>query len=139
MMNEADLLIVLGASFANHTGIYAGHPIIQVDFDPMQLGKFHAVAVPVLGGVGVAVALLRRALGAQRARRTRPPTSRSAWAIWRAEKASRAARRPRQGRQLAAVFASLSHVPRQRRDRRRRRQPRLLVRPLLRVQAARRC
>ena len=23
-MNEADLLIVLGASFSNHTGIYAG-------------------------------------------------------------------------------------------------------------------
>src|SRR4051794_30988247 len=28
VMNEADLLLVLGASFSNHTGIYAGHPII---------------------------------------------------------------------------------------------------------------
>ena len=46
VMNEADPLLVLGASFSNHTGIYAGHPIIQVDFDPMQLGKFHPVDVP---------------------------------------------------------------------------------------------
>ena len=42
-MNEADLLIVLGASFSNHTGIYPGKPIIQVDVDPLQLGKFHPV------------------------------------------------------------------------------------------------
>ena len=57
LMNEADLLLVFGASFANHTGIYPGHPIIQVDFDPMQLGKFHAVAVPVWGEVGVTARL----------------------------------------------------------------------------------
>ncbi len=48
VMNEADLLLVLGASFSNHTGIYAGHPIIQVDFDPMQLGQ-----VPSRRGPGV--------------------------------------------------------------------------------------
>ena len=47
VMNEADLLVVLGASFSNHTGIYPGHPTIQVDFDPLQLGKFHPVTVPV--------------------------------------------------------------------------------------------
>ena len=28
-MNEADALLVLGASFSNHTGIYAGKPIVQ--------------------------------------------------------------------------------------------------------------
>ena len=47
VMNEADLLVVLGASFSNHTGIYRGHPIVQVDLDPLQLGKFHKVDVPV--------------------------------------------------------------------------------------------
>ena len=62
VMNEADLLLVLGASFSNHTGIYAGHPIIQVDFDPLQLGKFHAVDCPVWGEIGVVVELLRAAL-----------------------------------------------------------------------------
>ena len=51
-MNEADLLLVLGASLSNHTCIYAGHPTIQVDFDPLQLGKVHPVTVPVWGDIG---------------------------------------------------------------------------------------
>ena len=58
-MNEADVLLVLGASFSNHTGIYAGKPIIQVDLDPLQLGKFHPVRVPVLGEIGVVCRQLR--------------------------------------------------------------------------------
>ena len=45
-MNESDLLLVYGASFSNHTGITAKKPIIQVDLDPMTLGKFHSVLVP---------------------------------------------------------------------------------------------
>jgi thiamine pyrophosphate-dependent acetolactate synthase large subunit-like protein len=44
-MNEADLLLVFGASFSNHTGISPNKSIIQVDFDRMTLGKFHAVDV----------------------------------------------------------------------------------------------
>src|SRR5690349_16770743 len=63
VMNEADTLLVLGASFSNHTGIYPGHPIIQVDFDPMQLGKFHSVKVPVWGEIGVTARLLAARLG----------------------------------------------------------------------------
>ncbi len=51
-MNEADLLIVFGASFANHTGIERSKPIIQVDYDRMQLGKFHPVDIPVWGEIG---------------------------------------------------------------------------------------
>ena len=104
VMNEADLLLVLGASFSNHTGIYAGHPIIQVDFDPMQLGKFHAVDCPVWGEIGVVVEQLRG--GAARARR-RPTDQRAQlaerWAIWRAEKA-----RPRR----ATTAATASTPPR---------------------------
>ncbi len=42
-MNEADVLTALGASFSNHTGIALKQNIIQVDYDRMQLGKFHAV------------------------------------------------------------------------------------------------
>ncbi len=61
-MNECDAMLVLGASFSNHTGIYAGKPIVQVDFDPLQLGKFHPVTVPVWGEIGVTVALLARRL-----------------------------------------------------------------------------
>ncbi len=53
LMNESDLLIVFGASFSNHTGIAPYKPIVQIDFDPMALGRFHPVTVPVLGHVGV--------------------------------------------------------------------------------------
>ncbi|HIP53093.1 MAG TPA: hypothetical protein EYH03_03670, partial [Chromatiales bacterium] len=60
-MNGADLLLVFGASFSNHTGISAKKPIVQVDFDRATLGKFHPVEVPVWGEIGVtAQALLER-------------------------------------------------------------------------------
>ena len=62
IMNEADALLVLGASFANHTGIYAGHPVIHVDRDPLQLGRTTGVAVPVLGRVIAAIRYVRRCI-----------------------------------------------------------------------------
>ncbi|MGF1467744.1 MAG: thiamine pyrophosphate-dependent enzyme [Sandaracinaceae bacterium] len=88
-MNEADLLVVFGASFSNHTGITPKIPTVQVDFDPMALGKFHAVTVPVWGEVGVTA---RRFLEAIRGRsqavdQTEEIAER--WAIWRAEKERR--------------------------------------------------
>ena len=43
LMNESDLLIALGTSFSNHTGIAAYKPIVQVDDDPAALGRFHPV------------------------------------------------------------------------------------------------
>ena len=51
-MNECDLQIVLGASFSNHTGINPGKPTIQVDFERMQLGKFHPVTLPIWAEIG---------------------------------------------------------------------------------------
>ena len=109
-MNEADLLLVLGASFSNHTGIYAGHPIIQVDFDPLQLGKFHAVDCP---GVG-RDRRRRRAIASRAAGPHRRPASATQlaerWAIWRAEKASRAADDRGHGVNSAAVFAALERT-----------------------------
>ena len=110
LMNEADLLLVLGASFSNHTGIYAGHPIIQVDFDPLQLGKFHAGRpCRCWGDIGVAVERLRaRAPGAAATRRPAPRQLAARWAIWRAEKAQPRGRRPRRRASTrAAVFAAL--------------------------------
>src|SRR3954468_23352375 len=111
IMNEADLLLVLGASFSNHTGIYAGHPIIQVDFDQMQLGKFHTVDVPVWGEVGVVVERLRRELAADELD-TDDQAAQLAdrQAIWRAEKASRATDDRGHGVSSAAVFAALQRT-----------------------------
>ena len=43
-MNECDLVVVFGASFANHTGIAPYKPIVQVDSDPMALGRFSVMS-----------------------------------------------------------------------------------------------
>jgi len=109
LMNEADLLVVLGASFANHTGIYPGHPIIQIDIDPLQLGKFHPVAVPVWAHVGVAARALADDLGAAAATDQRGDVA-ARRALWAAEKASRAADDRRRGVNSAAVFAALTRA-----------------------------
>jgi pyruvate oxidase len=107
IMNEADLLLVLGASFSNHTGIYTGHPIIQVDFDPMQLGRFHAVDVPVWGEVGVVVDQLRAALPDRLDTDDQASQLAGRWAIWRAEKRNRAADDRGRGVNSASVFAAM--------------------------------
>jgi len=112
-MNEADLLIVLGASFSNHTGIYPGKRIIQVDLDPLQLGKFHPVEVPVWGEIGVVLDSLCQRLATPPADRVdQRPEVAERWAIWRTEKASRERDDRGQGVNSAAVFATLGrHVP----------------------------
>ena len=112
-MNEADLLIVLGASFSNHTGIYPGKPIIQVDVDPLQLGKFHPVTVPVWGEIGVVLDLLCERISAPPADRVdQRPELAERWAIWRAEKASRERDDRGCGLNSAIVFAALGrHAP----------------------------
>jgi thiamine pyrophosphate-dependent acetolactate synthase large subunit-like protein/nitrite reductase/ring-hydroxylating ferredoxin subunit len=109
-MNEADVLLVLGASFSNHTGIYAGKPIIQVDLDPLQLGKFHPVEVPVLGEIGIVCAALRARLPERpnTARVDQRPEVADRSAIWRAEKASRAGDDRGRGVNSASIFAALS-------------------------------
>ncbi len=112
-MNESDLLLVLGASFSNHTGIYPGKPIIQVDFDPMPLGNFHPVTVPVWGDVGVTVGLLRAARrGAGRPRRPAARASpRGGRSGGRRRRAAAVDDRGR-GVNSAIVFDALSrHVP----------------------------
>ncbi len=110
-MNESDLIVVFGASFSNHTGISDYKPIIQVDFDPMALGRFHPVELPVLGEVGTTAALLSGAL-AQTDRRCIDHRSEVAerWAIWRAEKASRVTDDKSSGISAAAVFAALGRT-----------------------------
>ena len=109
VMNEADLLLVLGASFSNHTGIYTGHPIIQVDFDPMQLGKFHPV-----DGAGVGRDRRRRGAPARascRRHRARPTTrnrsSPSAGRSGAPRRRSRAADDRGAGINSASVFAAM--------------------------------
>ncbi len=121
LMNESDLLVVFGASFSNHTGIASYKPIIQVDYDPMALGRFHPVTVPVLGHVGVTARLLlegatgtnpdRRVDDRAGARVDQRPEVAERWEIWRAEKARRALDAAEHGVSSAAIFAALTrHV-----------------------------
>jgi thiamine pyrophosphate-dependent acetolactate synthase large subunit-like protein len=62
-MNECDLILAVGSSFSNHTGITPKRPIIQVDFERMALGKFHSVTVPVWAEIGVAAREMLAGLG----------------------------------------------------------------------------
>ena len=106
-MNEADCLLVFGASFSNHTGITPKKPTIQVDYDPMILGKFHAVDVPVWGEIGVTARLLFEALEGVATTDQRPEVA-ERWRIWRAEKARRAADFRGRGVGAAALFEALN-------------------------------
>ncbi|MDH3627789.1 MAG: thiamine pyrophosphate-binding protein [Acidobacteriota bacterium] len=111
-MNEADLLIVLGASFSNHTGITPKTPTIQVDFDPMALGKFHPVTVPVWGEIGVTVEALQEMLRGKSSAVDPKKELAGRWAIWREEKRRREIDDRGNGLPSAAVFAALTrHVP----------------------------
>jgi pyruvate oxidase len=107
-MNESDLVIALGASFSNHTGIAAYKPIVQVDFDPMALGRFHPVEIPVLGHVGVTVRAIREALPADVACIDHRPEVAERWSIWRDEKRRRRHDDRGLGVNAAVVFHELS-------------------------------
>jgi thiamine pyrophosphate-dependent acetolactate synthase large subunit-like protein len=109
-MNEADLIVALGTSFSNHTGIERSKPIIQVDFERMQLARFHPVALPIWGEIGAFCAAVAPRL-------TRPadavdpvPELAQRWAIWRDEKRRRLAETRGQGVHAAAVFESLARL-----------------------------
>ena len=110
-MNEADLLLVLGASFSNHTGITPKKPTIQVDYELTALGRFHPVEVPVWGEIGVTVAALRDEVR-QKGHASRDHTEEVAarWRLWRDEKASRAADDRGGGIAAAALFEALTRT-----------------------------
>ena len=111
LMNESDLLVVVGASFSNHTGIAPYKPIVQIDDTPTSIGRFDAVSASVLGDAAIAVAALTRAVAAADPEDQRPDVA-ERWEIWRAEKARRATDDRGRGVSAAAVFDALStHLP----------------------------
>lgn len=111
LMNEADLLIVVGASFSNHTGIAPYKTILEIDDDHAAIGRFDAVSVGVVGDAALTLSALLDGLGAVDTEDQRPAVA-ARWAIWRAEKARRAADERGRGVSAAAVFDALSrHLP----------------------------
>jgi thiamine pyrophosphate-dependent acetolactate synthase large subunit-like protein/nitrite reductase/ring-hydroxylating ferredoxin subunit len=111
LMNESDLLVVVGASFSNHTGVASYKPIVQIDDDHAAIGRFHPVTQAVLGDAALTLTALLDALGPTKSVDQRPDVA-ARWAIWRAEKARRAADDRGRGVSAAAVFDALSrHLP----------------------------
>jgi pyruvate oxidase len=106
-MAKADCLLVLGASFSNHTGIATWVPTIQVDLDRMALGKFHPVQVPLWGDIGRTLDLLTAAVPLV----ARPRVRHRLAGRWSSEKRRRATLVDGAGRlHPAAVFDALSRV-----------------------------
>lgn len=109
-MNESDVLLVFGASFSNHTGITPKKPTIQVDYNRMHLGKFHAVDVPVWGEIGVTAHALADALEGKHSSIDHSNEIAKRWAIWREEKLSRLSDDLGNGISSVAVFEALNRT-----------------------------
>ncbi|MBM7068245.1 thiamine pyrophosphate-binding protein [Actibacterium sp. 188UL27-1] len=109
-MNEADLIISLGTSFSNHTGIERSKPIIQVDYERMQLGKFHPVALPVWSELGAFCAAMTPLAKRHADAPDQIAELAERWQIWRDEKTSRMAEETDKGVHSFAVFDALSRV-----------------------------
>ncbi|MEM7763378.1 MAG: thiamine pyrophosphate-dependent enzyme [Pseudomonadota bacterium] len=112
-MNESDLMLVFGASFSDHTGLYPTATTVQVDTDPMKLAKRHPVSAPVLGDVAVTAKLLRDALEEQGGSAIDVKAEvAERWQLWREEKARRVAEDNGRGISAAALFEALTrHAP----------------------------
>jgi thiamine pyrophosphate-dependent acetolactate synthase large subunit-like protein/nitrite reductase/ring-hydroxylating ferredoxin subunit len=107
---KADCLLVLGASFSNHTSIPQWVPTIQVDTDRMALGKFHPVEVPLWGDIGRTLGLLADALPAAEHPALRAEVA-ARWDRWRAEKRRRSVLTDDHGRlHPALVFDVLGEL-----------------------------
>ena len=110
-MNEADLLLVIGASFSNHTGITAKKPIIQIDFDPLAIAKFHKIDVAVYGEISRTINLINNSsenIAANKVKQESEIAER--WDIWRNEKLKRLADDRGKGVSSIAVFEALTRL-----------------------------
>jgi len=110
-MNESDLLLVIGASFSNHTGITPKKPTIQIDFDPLALSKFHKIDVAVYGEISRTVELIleeSETLKKNKVNQRKEIAER--WKIWRTEKQKRLKEDRNQGLASAVIFDSLSRL-----------------------------
>ena len=109
-MNEADLILTLGTSFANHTGIEPSKPIIQVDFERMQLGKFHPVDLPIWSEIGAFCAAISGRVSRPAGAPDQITELAERWRMWRAEKSTRLGQEGQDGLPSVAVFDALSRV-----------------------------
>ncbi|WP_305987704.1 thiamine pyrophosphate-binding protein [Roseibium sp. MMSF_3544] len=110
LMNEADLILALGSSFSNHTGIAPYKPIIQVDFERMQLGKFHPVTLPIWGEIGAFCDAIKPRIEKSAHAAYQLAELFERWQIWREEKETRLSEDRGQGIHSAAIFKTLTEL-----------------------------
>jgi pyruvate oxidase len=109
-MNEADVLLIIGASFSNHTGITSKIPTIQIDFDPLALSKFHAIEAAVWGEISITMQLLKDELKGNTNTIDQREEIATRWDIWNAEKSKRLTEEYGNGISSIAVFESLNRL-----------------------------
>ena len=109
-MNEADLLIVIGASFSNHTGITPKIPTIQIDYDPLALAKFHAIDGMVYGEISVTCSRIAAAIEGNTQAEDQREELASRWSIWREEKQKRMGEYRGQGLGAIHIFDALNRL-----------------------------
>ena len=107
-MNGCDQIIAIGTSFSNHTGIAPYMPIIQIDIDPMHLGKSHPVDLPVMGEIGRTMEILNDEFAAGIERPGMREEVAERWRIWRAEKDSRTHDDDGKGLNATALFKAMT-------------------------------
>ncbi|MBI9075660.1 MAG: thiamine pyrophosphate-binding protein [Desulfatibacillum sp.] len=107
-MKSADLLLVLGASFARHTRIAKDIPTIQVDLDPTALGKFQPVTLPVWGDIRAALEGLAQSLSGIAPKEDARQELAAQWNDWRETKSKRASRDQGKGISSAALFEAMN-------------------------------
>ncbi len=110
-MNEADLLIVIGASFSNHTGITPKKTIIQIDYDPLAIAKFHKIDIAVFGEISRTIRLINNSKDDLTANKISQEAEISErWSIWRKEKQKRLLEDRGKGLSSIAIFDALTRL-----------------------------
>ncbi len=110
LMNESDLVLVVGASFSNHTGIATYKTLVSIDNTPATIGRFNPVTASVLADAGPALIALESAIGPSPAAHDQRDDVGARQGLWRAEKARRALDDRGKGLPAALVFDVLSRL-----------------------------
>jgi len=107
-MDNADLLLVLGASFSQHTGITDKKLTIQVDYDPNALAKFHKIKSQVLGDIKITMDILMKDVSMSNENLI--PQIKEQWEEWKKEKSVRSQKDNKKGLSSAFIFEILNKL-----------------------------
>jgi thiamine pyrophosphate-dependent acetolactate synthase large subunit-like protein/nitrite reductase/ring-hydroxylating ferredoxin subunit len=89
-VRDSDVLLVLGSSFSEKTSIPTNKKIIQVDTDPLILGKREPVTIPLLADIGQTLIKLCSDIPKRKKNDERRNKIRKLKENWKKEKESRA-------------------------------------------------